>query len=679
MKKFILAILFLSLFIKNVNTQEVYIDNKRMDVIPMNLEINQKKVESDLPIFAYNDTTYVPVRLVSEKMGYKVIWVQETKTVGIKNANSSLWLPVGKNVVRTDEGLVEIPNGAKALFVKLPQKTDMVTYVPVRFLSEYMKKNVEYDANTKTAIITDDSNIDLNKISEENKNSSLNQEGIEFRGVNFITEDTTVNKVELIFDKSVKYKLEKKDNIINLFVPNAHSNQELGNMILPLLNVSSFNVQETTEGILFTINLLKDTVNIHQGDQDNRIYISDSYYSDGVSIVEHKGEKYIKLSGLGKQKYNRLELSNPKRLIVDFYDTIISGNDYQEYNVSLNFIKSVRMSQFVPDANYKPEDKIVRVVFDINEDVAKPDLKIITVGDDLLVKPEKSIYDHFSFRHTGTGRFLTFKNTTHKLEYNYDTQNNIVTIYTDNKDLTGTANYNDNIVKKLEVKNGIVNLYLIRKAIINESFSNQGEFTLSFNREFTGSNSDFLIMIDPGHGGTDPGAISPIDGTSEKDVILPVQRALEQQLKNLGYNVVKTNHTVDSYVPVKERAKLANELKPDLFISIHANSSENKSARGIEVLYCDEKKCKNKEPYQKELAEIVLSELEKITHIPTRGLKLRPEIIVVGKTESPAILVEMGFLTDKEENRMMKDPQFQQKMVEALVRAIERYLREYRG
>lgn len=90
------------------------------------------------------------------------------------------------------------------------------------------------------------------------------------------------------------------------------------------------------------------------------------------------------------------------------------------------------------------------------------------------------------------------------------------------------------------------------------------------------------IVIDPGHGGKDPGAVGP-NGLTEKDVVLDVGLRLKDLIgKNLGHQVLMTRHQ-DTFIPLEERTQFANEKRADLFISIHANASPNRHVRGIEL------------------------------------------------------------------------------------------------
>ncbi|MDO5716509.1 MAG: N-acetylmuramoyl-L-alanine amidase [Tissierellia bacterium] len=685
-------------FSLRINAEQVKIEGKFVDTIQVSLEIDGKKADSPFPIFALNERTYVPLRFVSETMGYKVDWLQATKTVQVEWQGKRVWFPVGVSKVTTTEGSFPLPEGVTAIFVGLDGHTDLTTYVPVRFLSEYMDRTVDWVQETMTVVIEKKESTSIDLFTDEDQTEITspddgeeisnpdgevvsapvnNKEKVTLQKVDFITEDTNVNKVVFTFDRPVNFQKNRDGDTIQIVIPNGSAPSHLlGGKTIPLINAPDYMLTEENGQIILQFRIVGDDIAIYKNKNGTTMIAADTFYFKGLEKTAIDGKEQILLKGMGKQRFNKLVLDHPKRIILDFFDMSLVGHTYKEFDISLGFIDRIRMSQFVPDANYDPDDRIVRIVFDIQESVNHPDLNITTVGDDLVIYPEKSLYDYFSYRVTGSDRYISIHNVMDG-DFSYDEVQNMIYMSLPNIIPDGSISYNDNLVHSLQVNQGQLQIRLLRNVVVSKEINERGEFTFHITRFKTGQNSDYLIMIDPGHGGSDPGAVSPIDGTSEKDVILPVQRMLEARLKALGYRVVKTNDTVDSYIPVKERVTMANSLRPDLFVSLHANSSPNGTGKGIEVLYCCEKKCALKPPHQEAFAKIMVEELERATGRKSRGIKNRPEILVVGKTQMTAVLVEMGFLTNHEELGLMKSAPYQNSIVEAIITAIERYLKEF--
>ncbi|MBK5260305.1 MAG: N-acetylmuramoyl-L-alanine amidase [Thermoanaerobaculia bacterium] len=216
------------------------------------------------------------------------------------------------------------------------------------------------------------------------------------------------------------------------------------------------------------------------------------------------------------------------------------------------------------------------------------------------------------------------------------------------------------------------------------------------------------IVIDPGHGGKDVGAAGP-NGLLEKDVTLAVARKLSSALERIGARVILTRED-DSIVSLDQRTAIANQYDADLFLSVHMNAAVVKGAKGSETYFLsleasDEVARRAAETenasaahalagasdlklilwdlaqqeYLQEssrFAQAIQEELNKATGVQNRGVKQAPFKVLVGAT-MPAALVEVGFISNPDEEAKLQTDGFQNSMVEALVRAVERYKGEY--
>jgi N-acetylmuramoyl-L-alanine amidase len=220
------------------------------------------------------------------------------------------------------------------------------------------------------------------------------------------------------------------------------------------------------------------------------------------------------------------------------------------------------------------------------------------------------------------------------------------------------------------------------------------------------------VVIDPGHGGEHVGAIGP-GGTMEKDVVLAIARKLRDELvSKLGIRVFLTRDR-DQELDLDARAAIANNYKADLFISIHANGVRARAARGSEVYFLsyqasddDARRMAQIEgaaeplgsaPPGSDLALILWDmaqaehleessalatrlqdELAEVTGSEIRGVKQAPFRVLVGAT-MPAVLVEVAFISNPEEEKLLASPAFQAKVAAALRRGISRYRSEWVG
>jgi len=171
-----------------------------------------------------------------------------------------------------------------------------------------------------------------------------------------------------------------------------------------------------------------------------------------------------------------------------------------------------------------------------------------------------------------------------------------------------------------------------------------------------------IIMIDPGHGG-EPGAIGP-SGVREKDINLLVAERLHLLLADAGIEAYMTR-IGDEEVSLAKRAEKANNISADYFISIHCNAANSPTAHGTETYHYPGS------VKGRALAQAVQQELVSATGLADRGVK-EANFYVLRMTAMPAILVELAFLSNPEEERLLIDPEFQTKCARAIWEGIKK-------
>lgn len=217
-----------------------------------------------------------------------------------------------------------------------------------------------------------------------------------------------------------------------------------------------------------------------------------------------------------------------------------------------------------------------------------------------------------------------------------------------------------------------------------------------------------IVVLDPGHGGKDPGAISK-SGKYEKHITLAMARETREYLEDAGYKVVLTRDS-DKAIPLRRRYQIAHEADGDLFISIHADSAKNRSARGLSV-YTISEKASDKEAaalaerenkadillgldlndYNPDVSNILI-DLAKIdtmnkSAVYAKGLvkEMKKEttlvpnahrfagFAVLKSTNIPSVLLELGYLSNPREDKLLQKKAYRRKLARALVRAVNEY------
>lgn len=293
----------------------------------------------------------------------------------------------------------------------------------------------------------------------------------------------------------------------------------------------------------------------------------------------------------------------------------------------------------------------------------------------------------------------------------------------------------DPLVRKVEVRSNRIQIWLQPQSVAADPYLLSEPYRLVFDisrrlagplqgpdRVPRGEGGIQTIVLDPGHGGSESGAIGP-SGTEEKNLSLLLARALKARLERRFPVKVVLTRNEDSDLPLETRTALANQHKADLFVSLHLNSSLGSEAHGAETYFLslqasDESAASSAaaenrstgggeagnqkrsvgsagsddEDYglqlilwdlaqshhlaaSQRLATLIQGELNETLKLRDRGVKQAPFRVLMGAT-MPAVLVELGFLSNPAEEGKLQDPAYRAQLVDALLRAILRYRQE---
>lgn len=187
-----------------------------------------------------------------------------------------------------------------------------------------------------------------------------------------------------------------------------------------------------------------------------------------------------------------------------------------------------------------------------------------------------------------------------------------------------------------------------------------------FDEDATISNNDgkFVVILDPGHGGTDPGATYPVGVDNpevmEKDLTLDIALKIRETLEKAGVEVIMTRSR-DTYPTLKERVDIANNSNADLYVSVHINSMDNKDhIDGAQVYY------HQSSDFGKKMASLVYDRLIDYTGLTERGVQDGSSFYVLKNTKMPAILTECGFITNPADREYMNSEKGRSEIASAI-------------
>ncbi|MBS4534160.1 N-acetylmuramoyl-L-alanine amidase [Clostridium sp. D2Q-14] len=186
------------------------------------------------------------------------------------------------------------------------------------------------------------------------------------------------------------------------------------------------------------------------------------------------------------------------------------------------------------------------------------------------------------------------------------------------------------------------------------------------NKDTSEAGETFKVVIDPGHGGSDVGATG-ISGLYEKDFTLSLSKKIKKILEKEEQIEVYMTREDDTFISTEDlyRPKFANELNADLYISIHGNTFSDSDVSGTESFYFHDE--------SKYFADLIHRHVVNATGFNDRGVKAK-DFFVVRYVDMPAVLLEIGYLTNPQEEQKMLDDGFQYSIATSIVDGIKEYL-----
>jgi N-acetylmuramoyl-L-alanine amidase len=376
-------------------------------------------------------------------------------------------------------------------------------------------------------------------------------------------------------------------------------------------------------------------------------------------------------------------LETPPRLVMNLYHVNRGSGILDKIEVNNSLIKSLRTARF--------NEQTVRIVADLEE----------LTGYDWVEEEKDGIYYYTVNLKNKFAEIKTRDNSDYqylnilmdsKAEYEVKKFNYPHRIVVDFKNTLNNIDDFDSIEKSSLIKSIRSSNYQLEGEEVTrlvfelndyyshqvESYQDQHGIKIALAKEYLNQEMEEkrefekrLIVVDAGHGGFDPGAIGA-SGLEEKVPNLAIAREIARQLTDKNHEVLLTRNS-DRFHSLQQRVKFANNHNADLFVSIHANSFNNPQTGGVETYYNQ-----NEDNQNRFLAEKIHDKLGRGLKIYDRGIK-ESNFYVIKYTKMPSALVEVAFLSNLKEERMLKTKNFQQQAASLITEGILDYLEENGG
>lgn len=716
MKKIFWSILILTIFANSLlfsfadgslNKISLKENNKANNYQVVNLKLDNKIVKSaDVPpiIYSINNQgrTLVPLRMILEyaqdRLNAEIEWDGLKQEVKVKTKDKSITLKINSPKAIVNGVEKQLPDNVPAKLLS----TDGInarTMVPIRFLEGELGFKIAWDEKTLTASI--DMPVD---VVDEPENPLPVEEPSEISDVR-VEMNGSIPRILIKTSKEISYKQFKLANPERIVIDfdNAKFNitdkkrlEANGTLsikpntdVIKDIRVSQFQNDPFISRMV--IELGKSTeYEIRFDNNSGEIIIDFINYIRNAKKEIMNTKEVVVIEGDSLTDYNILRLSNPERLVVDIKGGVLhSGFKNTTINVDSNILKGIRASQFAQE-NSTDNEKIVRVVIDLKEKDNYEDVFAEIKDKKLIIHLEGEPFKAVQYEETGwTTSRLTFKGST-VTRYSITRQqgSDVIEVVVPKKDIAlefANLDIDDHIIKSIKVEEDANGDFYNIKVALQQSVEHtmlSGAQSKDFVLDLSNKNAKYremLIVIDPGHGGSDPGAVSTIQKLKESNIVIEIGLELNRLLAEAGFRTYMTR-VDDMRVTLQERVDVANALNADLFVSIHANAALTSTANGLENLYYPSELNTEDEDNRdnKKLAQIFQKEMVSYLNTNNRGIVARDGLFVLKNTTMPAILTETGFLSNPGDESRLATKEYRQQIAVAMFKSIVRYFEETR-
>lgn len=704
---------------KNVATYEeqekkIYQEIKKLNYNNIKIYINEELIEPKdangnvVEPFIIDGTTYLPVRAVAEAFNKNVNWDGTTNTVLITTKDEENDISKIENVV------VKIIDNTLCAEVTLDKPIN--TYNSYTITEGKIKAepylNMREDSNTNSTIIGSIPNetlITIKDVVKENNKDAWYEVSYASKTGYISADYVSINPTRLVIDlEDTSFNIDTLSKDINYKIVKAirfgNQGNNISRIVLDLTEMTKYNVvtSEDKTKMYFALNdnfklpatikgeeiyvaTTDDKIYLPEDDEDKNIIDNEVINSGDIGIEDEDNSVIIvpelasvdsikyssstnktKISIDGEFEYTSFVLTNPDRVVIDISGAILNVDGPKEINPNNKNLTAIRFSQ--------NEEDVVRIVFDVN---AKTEYEITEKSDELIIELKETTYKNIDYIKYETYSTLVLKDT--DIDYfeteKSSTGNKYYITYSSRKfkSGTGTIEVYDDYVEEIVIKTSKITIYAADKYSYSIKQNGDDVIIKISEQEI----EEKVILIDAGHGGTDPGACN--GSVYEKVYNLKIALKLYEMLKETDGIDVRISRTDDVYIDREGRLEFVlDNDDADLVVSIHNNSLANKNYQGSMVLFYN--KPGEKEEYgitSKEFATIVKNNLIEELGTIDRGAVSRDDLWILTQnnlgempgnkiTNIPSILCEVIFISNDEEAARLQTDSFQQKTAQAI-------------
>ena len=652
---------------------------------PTYVMVNGTLLATDVPPLIFNDHSIVPARAVFEQLGAQVRWDGSKNQVAVSMEDTNILLEINSDIA--------IVNGKENKMAIAAKNINDRTMIPTRFVAETLGMDVDWIGAQR--IIT----IDYEPPKKETAKEQILINDVDYSvNLKSVTIAITADKP---MDAYHSFWLEDPKRLV-VDIENAIWDRDIQKIDIMHAGIASVRVSQFDKQPYITRFVVdvdtKTSYKVSLSEDKKQLYIifrDEPSMINGVNFTRDGEQNIVEIDMDFLQKPHVFRLSNPDRIVIDMPTSKLNISEKIK-PINANIVKSIRYGQFNKDT--------ARIVLDVG---GQPQFEIQEIDGKIIIMLSHPSYRNIYYSNNEKPALTIYS---HVIGQRYTEVVNMEDIYTlsvplSSLDLgTGRMDINDEFFEFIYFEKNIEKQTtdIIFKA------KNAYEFIVSPSEDSAktivrmqlamadnaGNTPDQpgnkpqvvlseimldpraknkIVVVDPGHGGSDPGAI--YGGITEKDLNLDISLRLYELLKQGGVKVYMTR-TDDRFIPLQARSEFANQLDASLFVSVHNNAMADRNYDGSMMLYYPSPFSSYHNMSGRRLSQILQTEL--VTRLGTtdRGLRERPNLAVLRRTKMPAVIVEVAFMTNAKDLANLKTNTFRQKSAEAIYVGIIKALNE---
>lgn len=660
-------------------TIDIFVSGKNETVLPnINKTISieyKEKVQSFADVngktvypLSYQGTTYLPVRAISNMYGATIDWDGENQKITIERKNE---------IAEISNVTIKVIDGV--LCAEITTKSPLYDY-------KY------YSLNEPNRLVIDLQNSKFGiSTSQQTINYSVLQK------VRFGSHENNLSKIVLDVDKIDEYSVaQSKDRLTTYFaltsnfvIPDDSTQEKDYTLVASIGNTIYIpEIKDNDSKNENDDNKSGDNDNENTKDDDKTLTPEQiAKLAKVTSVVYSPTNEVTKIKIDGNYEFETVKLDDPKKFAIDIKGARLEVDGPTEIEPKNNNIVKIRFAQ--------NKDDVVRIVFDLNE---KANANVKERSDYLQVyfdeiKVKNVVYEAFDKYAT-----LTLKNVKKSIFSSTESTryNRLTLSFSSSRFKTESESIesDDKFVKDIEVKASKVVINFAGETIYDmKQVGNDVVITISYDKN--NEKKKFVILLDAGHGGKDPGACygsteaeRHLPENQEKTYTLAVMLKIKELLEDEDDIEIRTSRTTDVFIDRQGRIDyVLNNEDADMLVSIHINSAATKAYSGTMVLYYN--KPGEQKDYgitSKELASLIKNNIVEDTGLIDKGVVNRKDIWILEQnsagqiseaageerpvTNLPAVLCELCFISNDNDHERLMDEDFQDAAANAIYKGI---------